>query len=101
MRLLLAPGSSLGGARPKATVIDKEGNLCIAKFPRKDDTFQNVQWEAVALTLAKKAGLNVPAWFLEKVGDSSILIIQKFDRNGDIRIPFLSAMSMIGATDGL
>lgn len=54
IRELLAPGSSLGGARPKASVIDKAGNLCIAKFPKKDDSNNNVLWEAVALTLAEK-----------------------------------------------
>ena len=99
LKLLLAPGSSLGGARPKATVMDQQGNLCIAKFPRKDDSFQVVEWEAVGLTLAEKAGLRVPVWFLEKIGEAPVIILQKFDREGDIRIPFLSAMSMIGAAD--
>lgn len=59
---LLISGSSLGGARPKASVIDKQGNLCIAKFPKKDDNNNNVLWEAVALTLAKNAGLKVQEW---------------------------------------
>ena len=60
LRLLFAPGSSLGGARPKASVIEKDGHLAIAKFPRKDDEINTVLWEAVALTLAKKAGIAVP-----------------------------------------
>lgn len=60
LRLLLAPGSSLGGARPKASVRDKDGHLAIAKFPRKDDEIDIIAWEAVALTLASKAGIKVP-----------------------------------------
>ena len=60
LRLLFAPGSSLGGARPKASVIEKDGQLAIAKFPRKDDEINTVVWEAVALALAKKAGIAVP-----------------------------------------
>ena len=99
LRLLLAPGSSLGGARPKASVIDKEGDLCIAKFPRKDDTFHVVQWEAVALTLAEKAGLRVPEWGVETIEDTHVMILKRFDRSGDQRIPFLSAMSMLNASD--
>ncbi len=61
LRLLFAPGSSLGGARPKASVIEKDGHLAIAKFPRKDDEINTVVWEAVALALAQKAGIAVPA----------------------------------------
>jgi len=99
LRLLLAPGSSLGGARPKASVIDKKGHLCIAKFPRKDDTFHVVQWEAVALTLAAKAGLHVPEWSIETIEDTQVIILKRFDRNGEQRVPFLSAMSMLGASD--
>ena len=60
LRLLFAPGSSLGGARPKASVIEKDGHLAIAKFPRKDDEINTVVWEAVALALATKAGIAVP-----------------------------------------
>jgi serine/threonine-protein kinase HipA len=55
LRLLFAPGSSLGGARPKASVIQKDGQLAIAKFPRKDDEINTVVWEAVALTLSFRA----------------------------------------------
>ena len=57
LKILLAPGSSLGGARPKASVRDKDGHLALAKFPKKDDEFNIVFWEAVALTLAQKAGI--------------------------------------------
>lgn len=99
LKLLLAPGSSLGGARPKASVQDKDGNLAIAKFPRKDDEYNVVLWEAVALDLAKSAGINVPDWRIEKILRKPVLIIKRFDRNNDERIPFLSAMSMLGAKD--
>lgn len=101
IRELLAPGSSLGGARPKASVIDKAGNLCIAKFPKKDDNNNNVLWEAVALTLAEKAGLNVQRWELTTALGKAVLLLKRFDRTSDgQRIPFLSAMTMLNANDG-
>lgn len=99
LRLLLAPGSSLGGARPKASVIDKDGQLAIAKFPRKDDEYSTVLWEAVALKIASKAGIKVPEWRIEYIANKPSLIVKRFDRNFTKRIPFLSAMSMIGADD--
>lgn len=99
LRLLLAPGSSLGGARPKASVRDKDGQLAIAKFPRKDDEFSTVLWEATALSIASKADLRVPEWRLESIAKKPTLIIKRFDRNFKKRIPFLSALSMIGAKD--
>ena len=98
LRLLLAPGSSLGGARPKASVYDS-GDLSIAKFPRKNDEFQTTLWEAVALTLAGKAGIQVPVWKIEKALNCPVLVLKRFDRQGQRRIPFLSAMSMLGARD--
>jgi serine/threonine-protein kinase HipA len=99
LRLLLAPGSSLGGARPKASIKDINGNLAIAKFPKKDDEFNFVIWEAVALTLAKNAGIKVPEYRLEKINAKAVLIINRFDRESNERIPFISAMSMLGAQD--
>jgi serine/threonine-protein kinase HipA len=99
LKLLLAPGSSLGGARPKASVCEQDGSLAIAKFPRKDDEFNVVLWEAVALTLAKNAKIKVPSWRLETIFEKSVLIIKRFDRDNGQRIPFLSAMSMLGAQD--
>ena len=99
LQLLLAPGSSLGGARPKASIIDKNGNLCIAKFPKKDDYTNNVLWEGVALTLAKQCGLNTQDWSLEKAGKKQVIVMKRFDRDGKKRIPFLSAMSMLNAID--
>lgn len=99
LRLLLAPGSSLGGARPKASVRDRDDHLAIAKFPHKDDEIDIVRWEAVALSLAKKAGIAVPEWRVEDVGDKTIILLRRFDRAQGRRIPFLSAMSMLGAND--
>jgi serine/threonine-protein kinase HipA len=97
IRLLLAPGSSLGGARPKASVRERNGMLAIAKFPHKTDQMQAVLWEAVALKLAASAGLTVPVWRIHAVAKRSVLISRRFDRDGARRIPFLSAMSMLGA----
>lgn len=99
LRLLFAPGSSLGGARPKASVIDKDGHLAIAKFPRKDDEFDAVRWEAVALALANRAGIIVPVGRVETVVNKSVILLHRFDRHGTHRIPFLSAMSMLGSRD--
>ncbi|MCP3662688.1 MAG: type II toxin-antitoxin system HipA family toxin [Gammaproteobacteria bacterium] len=99
LRLLLAPGSSLGGARPKASIQDRDGHLAIAKFPHKDDETNTVMWEAVALTLAEQAGIAVPQWRLEHVADKPVLLLLRFDRVDAMRIPFLSAMSMLGARD--
>lgn len=99
LRLLLAPGSSLGGARPKASIRLPDGQLAIAKFPNAADEINVVLWEAVALSLASKAGIIVPEWKLELVGKKSILLLQRFDRLKKDRIPFLSAMSMLSAKD--
>ena len=99
LQLLLAPGSSLGGARPKASVLDKNGDLCIAKFPKKDDFTNNVLWEGVALTLAKQCELNVQEWSIQKAGKKNVMLLKRFDRKSNLRIPFLSAMSMLNAID--
>jgi serine/threonine-protein kinase HipA len=100
LRLLIAPGSSLGGARPKASVRQKDGRLAIAKFPHRDDNANIVLWEAVALTLAAAAGIVVPKWSVEPIAKKAALILDRFDRRNDARVPFLSAMSMLGASDG-
>jgi serine/threonine-protein kinase HipA len=99
LRLLLAPGSSLGGARPKASIRDRDGHLALAKFPHRDDEIDVVRWEATSLGLARRAGLTIPAWRLEIVARRPVLILRRFDRAASARIPFLSAMSMIGAGD--
>ena len=99
LRLILAPGSSLGGARPKASVRDKDGHLAIAKFPKQDDEIDVLGWEAVALTLAAKAHITTPQWRFESIGKRRILISRRFDRLHNTRIPFLSAMSALQARD--
>jgi serine/threonine-protein kinase HipA len=97
--LLLAPGSSLGGARPKASIRDHDGILCIAKFPNKHDELDAVRLEALALTLAAKAGIGTPSWTLETAARKPVLLTRRFDRRGATRIPYLSAMSMLSARD--
>ena len=99
LRLLIAPGSSLGGAKPKASVRDHDGHLALAKFPHEQDDIKVVLWEAVALSLAAKAGIAVPEWRIEKIEGKPVILIRRFDRVGGQRIPFLSAMSMLGAND--
>lgn len=99
LRLLLAPGSSLGGARPKASVRDRDGQLAIAKFPHEDDEIDIVRWESVALGLARKAGIVVPEWRTEDIAGKTVILLRRFDRVNGRRIPFVSAMSMLGATD--
>jgi serine/threonine-protein kinase HipA len=97
LRLLIAPGSSLGGARPKASVTDRDGHLAIAKFPHRLDDADAVLWEALTLSLAGKAGILVPEWRIETVADKAVLLVRRFDRRQGMRVPFLSAMSMLGA----
>ncbi|HEY5048311.1 MAG TPA: HipA domain-containing protein [Rhizomicrobium sp.] len=99
LRLLLAPGSSLGGARPKASVVDKDGQLMIAKFPQSDDTIRVSLWEATALKLASLAGITTHTWRLQEIAARPVLLLRRFDRADKERIPFLSAMSMLNAID--
>jgi len=98
---LLRPGSSLGGARPKATVQDTNGELWIAKFPSQNDENNTGAWEKVVHDLARMCGLNVPESRLEtfsKLG--STFLVKRFDRQGGRRIHFASAMTLLGKTDG-
>ena len=99
IRLLLGPGSSLGGARPKASVRDADGRLCIAKFPHSQDEVDVILWEGIALALAEESGIDVPERRIETVAGKRVLIVRRFDRRAEHRVPFLSAMSMLGATD--
>lgn len=98
---LIKPGSSLGGARPKATVVDPEGNLWIAKFPSRNDEFDIGAWEKVANDLAKMCGLNVVDTELKKFSKyGSTFLSKRFDRDGSKRIHFASAMTLLGKNDG-
>jgi serine/threonine-protein kinase HipA len=100
LQLIFAPGSSLGGARPKASVMDRHGHLSMAKFPRETDEYSVETWEEIALRLAGRAGIATPHHELLSVAGKAVLLSRRFDRNGSIRIPFLSAMAMTGARDG-
>lgn len=101
LKQLLAPGSSLGGARPKATVADEKGNLWIAKFPSKHDEYNSGAWEFVVHELASMCGLNVPEARLETFSkNGATFLVKRFDREGERRIHFASAMTLLGKKDG-
>lgn len=102
VRDLLAAGSSLGGARPKASVRDERGFLCIAKFPKADeDLLHDVcAWEHVVLKLMEGAGIPVPASRLLRIGDRSVLLLRRFDRSGANRIPYISGLTAVQGRDG-
>ncbi|MCE1196317.1 type II toxin-antitoxin system HipA family toxin [bacterium] len=101
LAMLIAPGSSLGGARPKASVIDEKGELWIAKFPGKDDERDSGAWEMLVAELARAAGIDMSECrldFFSKRG--STFLTKRFDRRGEGRIHFASAMTLLGRTDG-
>lgn len=101
LKQLLAPGSSLGGARPKATVQDENGNLWIAKFPSKHDEWNSGAWEKVVHDLAKMCELNVPESKIKTFSETgSTFLVKRFDRRGKQRIHFASAMTLLGKVDG-
>lgn len=101
LKQLLAPGSSLGGARPKASVMAQDGSLWIAKFPSKHDDFNSGAWEMVAHELAAMFGLNVPEAKIEKFSKlGTTFLVKRFDRKGSQRVHFSSAMTMLGKKDG-
>lgn len=99
--LLGVGGTTLGGARPKASVIDADGALSIAKFPHPGDEWDVMAWEKTALDLAERAGLDVPPRHLTKVDGRSVLILRRFDRGRDgRRLGYASAMTLTGLSDG-
>jgi serine/threonine-protein kinase HipA len=101
LNLLLAPGSSLGGARPKASVIDEKKHLWIAKFPSTKDENDKGLWEMITNDLASKSGINTATGMVKKfTGKGHTYLTKRFDRdkNGK-RIHFASAMTMLGYTD--
>ena len=105
LQFLMAPGSSIGGARPKAGVCDEEQNLWIAKFPGHNDEFDVGGWELVTHRLAVEAGLLVAEATAEKFGRPHYtFLVKRFDRvieNGERkRRHFASAMTMLGYSDG-
>ncbi len=101
LQMLVAPGSSLGGARPKAGVVDPKGQLWIAKFPSKLDEKNMGAWEMVAHEMAKASGINVAAAKAQKfLGRHHTFLAKRFDRSASgKRIHFASAMTMLGYND--
>jgi serine/threonine-protein kinase HipA len=102
LAMLIAPGGSLGGARPKASVIDEQGQLWIAKFPSVRDEYDVGAWEALVNALAQRCGLRVPnsqtARFKSR---QHTFLVKRFDRTADNqRVHFASAMTLTGRTDG-
>jgi serine/threonine-protein kinase HipA len=95
--ILMAPGSSLGGARPKANILDENGELWIAMFPSKNDFIDKAAWEYVAYILALKAGIEMAFCKIEKIqSNQNTFFTKRFDRLGKERIHFASAMTMTG-----
>lgn len=103
LRMLIAPGGSLGGARPKASVVDPNGHLWIAKFPSTKDDRDMGAWELLVQTLARVAKLSVPETQVKKFGKSAhnTFLVRRFDRtNAGKRLHFASAMTLTGHQDG-
>ncbi len=95
LSVLMAPGSSLGGARPKANILDNDKSLWIAKFPSKTDTTDKAAWEFLAYQLAIKAGIEMAPCRIEKImGNYNTFFTKRFDRKNGERIHFASAMTM-------
>lgn len=99
---LVHPGSSLGGARPKAGVRGTDGCLYVAKFPSRNDDYDVSLWEHLSLLLAKKAGVNAAETSVISTGEKyHALLSKRFDKTADgRRIHFASAMTLLGLTDG-
>jgi serine/threonine-protein kinase HipA len=98
--LLLGAGSaSLGGARPKVSVLDGD-RLLIAKFPHRQDAWDVIAWEWVALEMAAEAGIRTPRHTLVSLEGQNALLVERFDRQGSERIGYISAMTLLGCKDG-
>ncbi|MFL9863086.1 HipA domain-containing protein [Paraburkholderia fungorum] len=102
LRMLIAPGGSLGGARPKASVVDPAGHLWIAKFPSVRDDYDVGAWEMVVYALAKACGLDVPDALVRRFGSAHhTFLVKRFDRTAQgRRRHFASAMNLTGHQDG-
>ena len=96
----MAPGASLGGTRPKANLVDDQSQLWIAKFPSADDDYDVAIWEKVLHDLAQGCGITVPESRLMQLGDGyHTFLVKRFDRNGEDRRFFVSAMTMLNHVD--
>lgn len=102
VKQLILPGTSLGGARPKAGVVDDKGVMYVAKFPSRKDDYDVAQWEHLCHLLAKEAGIFAAETSTIKAGETyHTLLSRRFDRTNDgKRIHFASAMTLLGLTDG-
>lgn len=99
--MLMAPGSSLGGARPKASVIDERQQLWIAKFPSRYDEYDIAAWEYLTYRLAITAGITMAPSYIQRFNDSHhTFLTQRFDRTSTGRLHFTSAMTQLGYYDG-
>lgn len=102
INMLIAPGASLGGARPKASVLDEKGHLWIAKFPSVEDTHNVGTWEMLVNEMAIQAGINVAEGIVKQYNSDHFTYLSKrFDRtSGGQRVHFASAMTLLGHSDG-
>jgi serine/threonine-protein kinase HipA len=95
LAVLVAPGASLGGARPKANFTDRDGSLWIGKFPARDDSRDSSAWEYVAHQLGRRAGIDVPEAKLARFSTFHTFCVRRFDREGKHRRFYASAMTML------
>lgn len=101
LNMLISPGSSLGGARPKSCVVDNKNNLWIAKFPSHHDDHDIGAWEYVTYLLALDAGVNMSECRLKKFNSQHhTFLTRRFDRTPESRLHFTSAMMQLGYYDG-
>lgn len=101
LAMLIAPGSSLGGARPKAGVVDPSGNLWIAKFPGRSDDHDVATWEALTSELAVACGVQMSECRSDRFSNrGSTFLTRRFARVGPARLHFASAMALLGRLDG-
>jgi serine/threonine-protein kinase HipA len=99
LRYLRGKGTSLGGLRPKASVMDEDGTMAIAKFPSVQDDRDVTRGEILALRLARLAGIETPNARVALAGGTPVALITRFDRVPDGRLMFASAMTMLGIDD--
>lgn len=100
LKVLVAPGSSLGGARPKANLVDEDGSFWIAKFPSADDDYDVALWEKLLHDLARRCGITVPEARIMQIGSGyHTFLVQRFDRAAGRRRFFASAMTMLNHVD--
>lgn len=101
VKVLLDAGSaSLGGARPKASVLDDDGLLYIAKFPHRSDEWDVMAWEKTALDLAERAGIVTPPRRIVTIDGRTVLLTERFDRANGQRVGYMSALTMVQGRDG-